>query len=224
MKGNRRLRTMALALILVGSGPTLPSVAQERMGVRPPARVIQLPCCRCLDGKKTTVNASTGAVPWNVAFGNSAAQPAGLASNVAWTPVPPGKWIGSGSENEGVYTFQMPFQMPKCVIPMQVTISGKFAADNSGKLYIGGNLVASSQGTPDYGFLPGSVTPFTWSGTLAPGPQSIKVVVTNSGGPTGLVVAATITVTCPRQPLDHGNLGDAEFGPARTDFDFRPQP
>lgn len=198
MKGNFRLVAMALALTLVGTNSALPLAAQERTGVRPPPpRAIELPCCRCLDGKKTSVNVSTGTAPWSVAFGNSGAAPAGLVSNVAWTPVPPGKWIGPGSDKEGDYTYQMPFQVPKCLIPMQVTISGKFAADNSAKLSIGGNVVASSQGTPNYGFLPGSVTPFTWSGTLAPGPQSITVVVTNSGGPTGLVVAATITVTCP---------------------------
>lgn len=197
MNGNRRIRTLAVALILVASGPTSFAAAQERLGVRPPPpRTVQLPCCRCLDGKKTSVNVSTGAVPWNVAFGNSAAQPVVLATNVAWTPVPPGKWVGPGSENQGTYTYQMPFQVPRCLIPMRVTISGKFAADNSAQLYVG-NLVASSQGTQDYGFLPGSVTPFTWSGSLAPGQNAIKVVVTNSGGATGLVVAATITISCP---------------------------
>jgi hypothetical protein len=189
-----------------------PALAQQGRAVGPPTfavlqpapRIIRLPCCRCLDGKRTNVNVSTGTVPWNVAFGNSAAQPAALTSNVAWAPVPPGHWIGTGSETAGNYTFQMPFQVPRCVIPMQVTISGKFAADNSAKLYIEGNLVASSLGTPNYGFLPGSVTPFTWSGPLVPGAHSIKVVVTNSDGPTGLVVAATITVTCP-------NLKDGEY-------------
>lgn len=180
------------------------SVPAPAQGPRPP-RAVVLPCCRCLDGKTTTVNVSTGAVPYNVSFGSSAAQPVVPASNVAWTPVPPGQWVGpSGNAAIGDYTYSMPFQVPKCLIPMQVTISGKFAADNSGKLYIDGNFVKASQGTPNYGFLPGSVTPFSWTGVLAPGPHAIKMVVTNSSGPTGVVVAATIRVTCPREgaPID----------------------
>jgi hypothetical protein len=201
MKDNRAFRTMALALLLSASGPAFPSSAQERAGVRPPPppRSIQLPCCRCVDGKKTSINVSTGAVPWNVAFGTGTPQSAGLVSNVSWTPVPPGKWIGPGSEVPGNYTYQMPFQVPNCVIPMQVTISGQFAADNTASLYVDTNFVKSLQGTPNYGFLPGSVTPFNWSGTLAPGTHNIKVVVTNSDGPTGLVVAATLTIICPHE-------------------------
>ena len=137
MKGNNRFGSMALALMLVLNWPALPAAAQDRSAVPPPQKEIRLPCCRCLDGKSTSVNASTGTAPWNVAFGTSAAQPVVSASNVSWTPVPPGKWVGpAGSANTGAYTFQMPFQVPNCVIPMQVTISGKFAADNSGKLYI----------------------------------------------------------------------------------------
>ena len=175
-----------------------PMLVPELGIAKRPVRPVNLPCCRCLDGKTTTVNASTGTAPWNVAFGSSAAQPVIPASNVSWTPVPPGQWVGpAGNAVLGDYTYTMPFQVPKCVIPMQVTISGKFAADNTGKLYIGGNLVKASQGTPNYGFLPGSVTPFTWTGVLTPGPHAITMVVTNTSGPTGVVVAATITVTCP---------------------------
>lgn len=196
-----------LARLLMGAVLTTSmfavSIPASAQGPRPP-RAVVLPCCRCLDGKTTTVNVSTGAVPWNVAFGNSQAQPAGPVSNVAWTPVPPGQWIGTGSQNPGTYTFQMPYQVPNCVIPMRVTIAGKFAADNTATLYVEGHAVASL-GTPNYGFLPGSVTPFTWTGTLAPGPHNIKVVVTNSDGPTGLVVAATITVTCPKE-VENPNL------------------
>ena len=195
----RRLTGAVLATSLIAVSLPAPVLAQR------PARDVRLPCCRCLDGKSTTVNVSTGTAPWSVAFGSGAAQPVVPASNVSWTPVPPGNWVGpSGNAAIGDYSYTMPFHVPKCVIPMRVTISGKFAADNVGKLYIDNNLVKASQGTPNYGFLPGSVTPFTWSGVLTPGSHAIKMVVTNSSGPTGLVVAATITVTCPRdgEPID----------------------
>ncbi|MET1110560.1 MAG: hypothetical protein ABWX67_03440 [Allosphingosinicella sp.] len=165
-----------------------------------PAAGVRLPCCRCLDGTSTSADVSTGTAAWSVAFGSGAAQPVVPASNVSWTPVPPGKWVGpAGNSAIGDYSYTMPFQVPKCVIPMQVTISGKFAADNVGKLYIDGNFVKASQGTANYGFLPGSVTPFSWTGVLTPGAHAIKMVVTNTSGPTGVVVAATITVTCPRE-------------------------
>jgi hypothetical protein len=180
------------------------SIPAPALAQRAP-RAVSLPCCRCLDGKSTTVNVSTGTAPWNVAFGSATAQPVIPASNVSWTPVPPGSWVGPrGNAAIGDYTYTMPFQVPKCLIPMRVTISGKFAADNIGKLYIDGTFVKASQGTANYGFLPGSVTPFSWSGVLTPGPHAITMVVTNTSGPTGVVVAATITVTCPREgePID----------------------
>jgi len=198
-KTTRLLTGAVLTASLFAVSIPAPALAQ-----RPP-RAVTLPCCRCLDGKSTSVDVSTGTAAWNVAFGSATPQPVVPASNVSWTPVPPGKWVGpSGNAAVGDYTYTMPFQVPKCVIPMQVTISGKFAADNSGKLYIDGNFVKASQGTPNYGFLPGSVTPFTWTGVLTPGAHAINMVVTNSSGPTGVVVAATITVTCPRdgEPID----------------------
>jgi hypothetical protein len=194
------LTTSTLAVSVPAFAQGGRTVAQAEQGVlQPVPQPIRLPCCQCLDGKTLpAINASTGAAPWNVAFGSSAAQPVATASNAAWTPVSPGQWVGpSGSAAVGDYTYLMPFQVPKCTIPMQVTISGKFAADNSAKLYIDGTFVKASQGTPNYGFLPGSVTPFSWTGALTPGAHAIKMVVTNSSGPTGVVVAATITVTCP---------------------------
>lgn len=194
--------TLALAQRVPKPGPGLGPV---------PTKTITLPCCRCLDGKSVTIKVSTGAVPWSVTppgvgaptvAAVAASNPAWvLPSNPAWTGAPPAVWVGAPGaiETPGTYLFQMPFHVPKCIIPMQVKISGKFAADNSGQLYVDGNLVTASAGTPSYGFLPGSVTPFTWTGTLAPGSHAIRFVVTNDDGPTGAIVAATITVTCPRE-------------------------
>ena len=168
----------------------------------PSAEGIDVPCCRA-GGEGRPVKIDTGTAPWKVTPpSGSAAQPVVALSNVAWTAVAPAAWVGSPDPNAvafGEHVYELGFKIAKCDNPTSATITGSFAADNKATVYLDGNAtpVATSQGTPDYGFLPGSVTPFTVSvpGTSG-GAHTLKVVVNNSGGPSGLVLRGAISNGC----------------------------
>lgn len=218
------------SMLLIGSAPAAPSFAQEAAAVRPvpiPPTAVRVPCCRCLDGTTRTIAINSGTSPWQVS--NPGAPnvfaPAVSATNVAWTQLPPARWIGpvGGNSATGDYVYQLQIYVPRCVIPATVRIIGHFAADNRARLLHNGNQIAASLGTPDYGFLPGSVTPFTVN-NLTAGLHTLQLVVTNSGGPTGAVIRANVTSTCPRD-LEHGGPRDLTEGPARTEIRaVEPQP
>ncbi|MBV9884746.1 MAG: hypothetical protein JO276_17185 [Sphingomonadaceae bacterium] len=187
-----------------GFGP-VPSVANAQQArlphpVRIPEDAVRIPCCRCLDGSRQPIEINTRTAAWKVAGpGSSNFQPVAADGNQAWWPVPPAGWVSPPGhpQSTGDYTYQLQFYIPPCIIPSQVVISGRFAADNRARVFLDQQLVASSQGTPDYGFLQGSVTPFNVTVTT-PGLHSLRVVVTNTGGVTGMVMQATIVAICPR--------------------------
>jgi hypothetical protein len=215
--------SLAATLLLLGSMPALPAAAQSAAAqetasrVRPgqiPGNAIRIPCCRCLDGSKETIRIDTGAVPWQVSSpGSSAQQTAVGASNAAWTNLSPAKWVGppGAPTAQGDYRYQVQIHLPRCIIPGQVTIKGRFAGDNSVKAFFDNAQIAASGGTANYGFLPGSVTPFTAT-TNAPGLHTLTFVVTNSSGPTGLAVEASITRVCPKE-LEHSSAVPVEPAP-----------
>jgi hypothetical protein len=88
------------------------------------------------------------------------------------------------------------------MIPAAITVAGRFAADNRATLFVDSNQIAATPGTTTYGFLPGNIV--TFSATVPPnasGQHLLRLVVNNVANVTGAAVQATITVTCPNDPL-----------------------
>jgi hypothetical protein len=166
--------------------------------------VVQLPCCKAA-GEQQAVNLSTGTAPWQVRVPTSpSSQAAVAAADPAWAPVNGADWIGPPGggglwDAQGDYTYEVRFEVPRCPVGRDITVNGSFAADNRAAIYVGPSStpVAVSQGTFDYGFLPGSITPFTATFPAAgAGTYVLKAVVNNGDGVTGLAVQATVTSRC----------------------------
>lgn len=218
--GSRNIARLAMAVTLVlaaaSSLPAQPRRTGPFVGIEFPVAppVISLPCCRCVDGSSTTVSINTGTAPWGVSWPSVFGYPAVVpAANAAWAPVPPAQWVGpAGAPTaSGDYVYQLQFQVPQCVIPARITIAGRFAADNRATLYIDAIQVRSSVGTPNYGFLPGSVTSF--SAPVSPTPtglHSIRLVVSNTSSATAAIVQGAITVTCPSDPVVNTGPSNAQ--------------
>lgn len=176
--------------------------------VRPvPGPAIRLRCCRCLDGQRQTVRIDTRAASWTVRPPNSSSsQPVVPASNGAWTALAPGGWVGpQGAATVGNYTYELRIVVPRCIIPARVTVAGRFAADNHATVFHVGpnNAVQQIAASPpgDFGFQTASIRPFT-AVLATPGTHTLRVVVRNAGGPTGLILEGAVTSVCPRPEPD----------------------
>ena len=203
MTTDKLTRRGLVSLLIAASVASSAIAAEDEARLAAPKRAV-LPCCKCL-GDSTSVNLSTGAngVTWTAAVPNSSAQNATATSaNPAWTTMlaPMAQWISpSGNPTTtGVYTYQTQFDARNCTVPSDITISGKFLADNSAVLLVDDKKVASSVGTPNYGFLPGSLTSFSYTipASAAAGVHTVTVQAQNSSGPTGIVVQLTATRHC----------------------------
>lgn len=219
-----RVLAMASAILMV---PALsgPSVAQpqprpgpgrgeaaQAVPVRGPA--IRLRCCRCLDGQRQTVRIDTRAAPWRVQPPNMTTfQPVVAAANSAWTALAPGGWVGpQGQAAVGNYTYELRIVVPRCTIPSRIEVAGRFAADNHATVFHVSPSSATTQlavsPAGDHGFLPASIRSFT-AVLAVPGTHTLRVVVRNAGGPTGLIVEGAVTSICPRpdpEPQDGSDL------------------
>jgi hypothetical protein len=212
---NTLSRRKITGLLLAASIFSSAVIAQDADRIGRPGRLPVLPCCKCL-GETTTTNLSTGAVPWTASLPGSPAQGGtALAANVAWTTMlaPLAQWISPAGNPQtvGVYNYQTQFDARRCSIQSEIVVTGKFLADNSATLLIDGNKVISSQGTPNYGFLPGSLTPFSYvipAGSAA-GIHTVTVQATNSSGPTGIVVQLTATRKC-SDKVEKGDRDDRQ--------------
>lgn len=197
------LATVAAPSAGIGAAQRGETVAMEASQVsrdQIPRDAIRVPCCRCLDGSTFSVTIDTRRAAWRVTQPNgSGPQPVVPATHPAWAAVPPAGWVGppGAPATVGDYEYELPFYVPPCVIDAPVQLSGRFGADNRARVFIDGNLVTQSQGPPNYGFQPGSITPFTTTVTT-PGLHRLRVIVSNIGGPTGLILQGTLTRTCPR--------------------------
>jgi hypothetical protein len=190
------IRTLT-ALSLFGSMLGSQSFAQENRNVQPKLGV--LPCCNCLNEVKTTT-VNTGSVAWTVQ-GPSAASPVAAvnSSNPAWgtTIIPSAAWI-SPTGNPGAagnYVYRTTIDTRNCTLNSTVTISGKFLADNVGSVLVDGRPIVSSAGTPNYGFLPGSLTNFSYTVPTG-GVHTVTINAYNAGGPTGMIAEVTATRNC----------------------------
>jgi hypothetical protein len=173
-----------------------------------------LQCCQCVGRdapQPQGLNLSTGTGPWNVTLPGGAGSGTQNASNPAWGPalVTGATWISpTGNPSAtGPYKYTTSFAARRCTIPSSITITGKFLADNKGTLYVDGVQVAVSLGTPDYGFLPGSLTPFSYTipASSSGGVHTITMQADNSSGPTGIDVQLNIKRNCPKNVEVQGN-------------------
>lgn len=95
--------------------------------------------------------------------------------------------------------YEFAIEVPRCVIAPKVSIEGRFLADNKATVDLDGMQVAVSQSAPNLGFQSAALTPFTITG-LTTGPHTLKIVVSNMGGVTGLNVSGQVTTACPARP------------------------
>lgn len=195
-------RRMALGAVLALSTVSSTLFAQAEIARPRPERIPSLPCCKCL-GESSTLNLSTGKTNWTASQpGNPTQGPTANAANVAWTTsvITTAQWISpvGNPTATGDYTYQTRFNSGNCTIPSMIVVSGKFLADNRATLLVDGVTVATSVGTPNYGFLPGSLTTFTYTipANLAAGAHNITLVANNQSGPTGVIADVQVTRKC----------------------------
>jgi len=162
-----------------------------------------LACCECL-GNVTTIDLSTGQGSpidplWNVNGGAAYTTP----PYPGWTTsLGPAKWIQpvaaptpASSVPPGVYKYTLQFNIPRCTIPNSVRLDVKWAADNSGNVFLDNNTTPVALCTPNTCFQNGVAQPFSLT-NLGPGPHTLRFEVRNIGGPSGLIVNAKLTRQC----------------------------
>jgi hypothetical protein len=187
-------------------------------------RIPVLQCCQCAgpdapQGAAMALN--TGSSLWSVTLpGSSTPQATAPSSNAAWTPslgtlLPPAHWISplGNPTTIGTYSYQTQFDARRCTIPSSITVSGQFLADNKGSIYVDGVFVKSSVGTANYGFLPGSLTSFSYTipAGSSGGIHTVEMRADNTSDVTGVVVQLTIKRNCPRS-IEMSNGGQIDEG------------
>jgi hypothetical protein len=190
---------LASMLLLSGLGSTAMAQEGDKRG-----RGVNVPCCQCIDGKSTTVDISTGTAPWTSTTGAVAVVP---SPEAAWASKPPARWIFTGSNAPGLYTYNLVIHVPKdCIIPMEVSFKGVAFGDNNIVVKIDdrqiGTTAVSSGGQANYGFRDPYGVPV--SGNLSGGDHVLSVTVRNDEGPTGFLLNGALTIKCSSGPLTKG--------------------
>lgn len=170
-------------------------------------KAVTVGCCRCL-GEVATVDLGTGAAPWVVKPPGAKVAVAATAIKTphpAWvkpTAASPFTWVddnGDGATTSnavGTWTYSLQVIVPKdCVIPFvqPIKLTGNVTADDGFKLYVNGPPAVAQVGVPG-GWAFKQLVPFT--ATLVPGVNTIKVEVSNTGGPTGMAFQARLNAPC----------------------------
>jgi hypothetical protein len=181
-----------------------PAIAQR------PVPVVNVPCCRCLDGRALTADISTGNAPWMVAppVGVTTAAVPVASPPASWTTsLAPAKWVNHPTAGmaTGFYSYTLRIVVPKCTIPARVTIAGSLATDNQGQLVLGSSVPALNVASPSF------TTPTAFgTASLGSGTHILTVRVRNNELQTGLVLRGAVTVRC---PLEHGPVDDVGTSP-----------
>jgi hypothetical protein len=194
--------------------------AKQVLTPTPNTSIAVLKCCKCIGDEVGPLNLSTGTAAWTVNAPSGGPSSGGIddtsdnpnraisasallaipASNSAWASGTGVPWIGpvGAVQTSGTYTYAIQFDARKCTIPSSIQISGQFLADNSAQLFVDGVPVAVSIGTANYGFLPASLTPFSYTipTPLSAGIHTITVKAYNESGPTGISVQLNVTRKC----------------------------
>lgn len=169
---------------------------------------IQVLNCSQSAANPVTIDLSTGKPGWTLKLPSGAASailptPAMVPS--PWTAVPGAQWVGpkGAPQLPGNYVYEVQVRVLKCPQGQPAKLTAQFRADNVGTLTLldpAGAVIATMNqaGTPNYGFLPASLSPagapttHAWAAP-ANGVYTIRMTVRNSGGPTGTAVNAVLT-------------------------------
>jgi hypothetical protein len=162
-----------------------------------------LPTLNCSNSpvNPAALNLSTGTGGWGLTNPGGSAAALNSASNVAWSAVSGGQWVGPGgtSAATGTWTYSRQVRILACPRgnPARLTVS--YRADNVGTLRVRDSsnalvTMANQAGTPNYGFLPASLTNHSYTFPVgASGVYTILFEVRNSSGPTGLSANVNLT-------------------------------
>ncbi len=118
--------------------------------------------------------------------------------NSGWITAPAGsQWISIGADQTpgqnyavGTYIYQTFFTLSSSQAS-NFSISGEWAADDSGSIYLNGNLVG------DYAANWYNLFPFSITSGFLTGVNTLDFDVYNGGGPTGLLVSVNPTSATP---------------------------
>lgn len=207
---------VAARAVLCLAGVLLVSGCIDGLSVISPVIIngaVQLPCCT--SGTPNIVRIDTGSAPWMVRNPSSTYfhPVVSLPPNTMWATVGSSTWVRPFAEAgasatahpEGVYTYSLQFRVPACASGRTITISGRFAADNTASVFFESpvgpfaTLIASQTSRID-GFRAANIT--TFSKTIAsavPGSYALRFDVTNEQfrfSDTGLTVSGVIATNC----------------------------
>lgn len=209
-----RIGTIAAALAMTLTTASAPAGAPVQAAG--PAKVVRAICCKCVDGSQQSVSVDTRTAPWTVALGTGSAQAVTNVGNPAWGAAAPAGWVGPAQAGTGTYRYKLTIVVPRCVIGGRVTLKGRFGADNSGKLLLDGNPIASTSGgnlgfqAPNFG---------SFSVPVNSGNHTLEVVVSNPHGPTGMILQGALVTDCPRSPELGGPVKDGDQAAAACKCD-----
>jgi hypothetical protein len=206
-KLSRKALLVAAIPLFAGAiaAPKFVQAQQVDKPILPPKKVVQVPCCRCLDGKINTININTGTAPWRLVSGPgiTTAGPATVVTtpNNAWVAGGSAQWIsnsasGTTSADAGTYVYELPIQVPNCVIPMKIKLNGKVAADNGYQAVLvspGNNETTIGSDAGPLSFQ--NPTPISGSITMS-GLHYLRIKVTNQSLPQALLVNGVLTTEC----------------------------
>lgn len=184
---------------------------------------ISVPCCRCIGATSRKISIATGLNAWSV---TGPGVPAGAYAQTMtanfdplWTMgVTQGQWVhplssNGGNQPAGTFNYSILIEVPHCTIPMQVSLSGRAAADERLTGYLDAtpfvstptvaiaSLPAIPAGAVGWGFRTERIASFA-NVPLTPGTHSLRFEVPNIasffGNPTphGLVVSADLNIAC----------------------------
>ena len=162
--------------------------------------VATLGCCRCLGGSNSLDLSTIISNSWTVN-----GTPAAFLANIhpLWDlPTGGASWVstiaagGTGNVASGSYEYKLRFVVPACTIEQRVTLNGKYGGDDDVTgVFLDNTTLASCSGGWCFNVANNS-NPRTFSTNVAPGSHTLRVIVLNSGGPSGMFVNAKLTSTC----------------------------
>lgn len=171
--------------------------AFSEIKIKPRGMEINVPCCQCGKEKSTVIDLSTGVAPWTSPQGVLSA----IGAYPGWkVPTAPTRWVYTGSNNAGNYTYNLKINVPKnCNIAPTVSFAGTGWGDNNITVRLDdkilGTTAVSSGGQANYGFR----DPYGVSvnGSIGTGSHTLSVTVRNDDSMTGFLFDGKLKIDCP---------------------------